>query len=52
MGIYCKTYRIAINGAHAIQLIGPLMTLAQAQTYAEDMKLGGYDVMIVNTISR
>jgi hypothetical protein len=52
MGIYCKTYRIAINGAYAIQLIGPLMTLAQAQTYADDMRLGGCEVMVINTISR
>lgn len=52
MGIYCKTYRIAINGAYAIKLIGPLMTLAQAQAYAQDMSLGGVDVMVVNTETR
>ena len=49
MSIYAKIYRIAVNGAHAIKLIGPMMTLAQAQAYAADMRLGGFDVMVVNT---
>lgn len=49
MGIYCKTYRVAINGAYAIKLIGPLMTLAQAQSYAEVMRKGGFDVLVINT---
>lgn len=49
MSIYANTYRIAINGAHAIKLIGPMMTLAQAQAYAADMRLGNFDVMVVNT---
>ena len=49
MSIYAKTYRIAVNGAHTIKLIGPMMTLAKAQAYAEDMRLGGFDVMVVNT---
>ena len=49
MSIYAKTYRIAVNGAHAIKLIGPMMTLAQAQAYAADIRLGGFDVMVVNT---
>lgn len=44
-----KTYKIAVNGPHAIQPIGPLMTLAQAQAYAEVMRKGGFDVLVINT---
>ncbi len=44
-----KTYKIAVNGPHAIQPIGPMMTLAQAQAYAEDMRKGGFDVLVINT---
>ena len=28
---------------------GPVMTLDQAQAYQEDMRLGGFDVLVINT---
>ena len=49
MSIYANTYRIAVNAAHAIQPIGPMMTLAKAQAYADDLRLGGFDVVVINT---
>ena len=44
------TYRIARNGNHAVNPLRncPPMTLAKAEAYASDMRLAGYDVLIVN----
>jgi hypothetical protein len=49
MSIYANTYRIAVNASYAIKPIGPLMTLAKAQSYADDMRLCGFDVVVINT---
>lgn len=44
------TYKIARNGNHAIIPLKncPLMKLGQAETYASDMILAGFDVVVIN----
>jgi len=46
------TYRLATNGAFMVKPFGPLMTLAKAQTYQSDMLLGGFDVLVINTVTQ
>jgi len=49
-----KTYRLAKEvtpaiGESYIQQFGPLFTLAKAESYAKDMRLAGFDVLVINT---
>lgn len=43
-------YKIARNGNHAITPLKncPLMKLGQAEAYASDMCLAGFDVVVIN----
>lgn len=43
-----KTYRLARDGAFQIVPFGPLMTLAQAESYQVDMTLAGFPCLVVN----
>jgi hypothetical protein len=44
-----KTYRLAVIGAYGTRrVIGPMMTLNQAEGYQADMEKGGFPVVIVN----
>lgn len=44
-----KTYKLAVIGAYGQRrVIGPMMTLAQAESYQADMEKGGFPVVIVN----
>jgi hypothetical protein len=48
-----KTYQLAKQGNANLpnwiaKPFGPLMTLDQAQAYQEDMRLGGFDVLVIN----
>jgi hypothetical protein len=43
------TYRLATVHLHHVAPFGPLMTLAQAQTYQREMALAGFPVVVVNT---
>lgn len=47
-----KTYRIATVHKHHMTLVpSPLLYRDQAEGYAADMVLGGFDVVVVNTHS-
>jgi len=45
-----KTYRIARNGNYAMNPLRncPMLTLARAESYATDMRLAGFDVVVIN----
>jgi len=50
------TYRLAKEiqpaiGQSYIQQFGPLFTLLKAESYAKDMRLAGFDVLVINTQS-
>lgn len=44
------TYKIARNGNHAITPLTncPMMKLDKAEAYASDMRLAGFDVVVIN----
>ena len=49
-----KIYRLAKKDSeHSYNYypkqFGPVLTLDQAQAYQEDMRQGGFDVMVINT---
>ena len=46
-----NTYRLARNGSFRVEPFGPAMTLAKAQAYQADMIKGGFDVLVVNTMT-
>jgi hypothetical protein len=44
-----KTYKLAVLGAYGTRrVIGPMMTLEQAERYQADMIAGGFPVVILN----
>ena len=43
------TYRLALNGPYEVKPFGPLMTLAKAEMYQQDMALANVQVLVVNT---
>lgn len=44
-----KTYQLAIIGTYdQTQYIGPMLTLAQAEYYRDQMALGGFNVTVKN----
>jgi hypothetical protein len=49
-----KVYRLAKRDSESSydyqpKQFGPVMTLDQAQAYQEDLRLGGFDVLVINT---
>jgi hypothetical protein len=44
-----KTYRLAKDGAFQVIPFGPLMTLAKAESYRDDLSFAFPNILVVNT---
>jgi hypothetical protein len=47
-----KTYRLAKDGAFQIVPFGPLMTLAKAESYRDDLAICFPNILVVNTVTQ